>query len=194
MAKLLLSLPDKLLLPVARHYRPTIVGAMVSKEVRAQRENEKVKRREVPTDLMFWERVAGEERVREVVMNGEPALHNATKVIKSQSFPFARRPKKLRRRLSECLEGRGRNSRTNLPSIKQNDGYSPDTRAPTYHQKTGFDPIHKRSVHSWIYEIILVQFSQIQKVNMFCDIPPYAVLCKGILTFLPPLKVDNRLN
>lgn len=71
MADLLLSLPPRLLHPIARHYRPTIVGSLVSPSVREQRQNETIKRSELPTDKEFWVKVASQERIQEVVLNGK---------------------------------------------------------------------------------------------------------------------------
>ena len=70
---LLLRLPKKLLHPIARHYRPTIAGALVSPEVKSQRKTEKTPRREVPapSERDFWLRVAKDERIKEVALNGE---------------------------------------------------------------------------------------------------------------------------
>jgi hypothetical protein len=67
----MLKLPHRLLHPIARHYRPTIVGSLVSPSVREQRANETIKRSEVPLDLEFWAKVASQERIREVVLNGQ---------------------------------------------------------------------------------------------------------------------------
>lgn len=83
LADLLLTLPSRLLHPIARHYRPTIVGSLVSPSVREERQNETIKRSEVPTDKEFWVKVASQERIREVVLNGqsisiEPSLFYAT--------------------------------------------------------------------------------------------------------------------
>jgi len=71
LADLLLTLPSRLLHPIARHYRPTIVGSLVSPSVREERLNETIKRSEVPTDKEFWVKVASQERIREVVLNGQ---------------------------------------------------------------------------------------------------------------------------
>jgi hypothetical protein len=71
LADLLLTLPSRLLHPIARHYRPTIVGSLVSPSVREERQNETIKRSEVPTDKEFWVKVASQERIREVVLNGQ---------------------------------------------------------------------------------------------------------------------------
>lgn len=73
-ARLLLKLPHRLLHPIARHYRPTIVGSLVSPSVREQRANETIKRSDVPLDPEFWAKVASQERIREVVLNGQSSV------------------------------------------------------------------------------------------------------------------------
>jgi len=73
LANLLLQLPTRLLHPIAAHYRPTIVGSLVDPTVKESRVKElesNLKRREVPADMEFWTKVAAQERIREVVLNG----------------------------------------------------------------------------------------------------------------------------
>jgi len=78
LAKLLMRLPPRLLHPIAAHYRPTIVGSLVDASVKENRVKElesKLTRREVPGDVEFWEKVAAQERMREVVLNGTSYIH-----------------------------------------------------------------------------------------------------------------------
>jgi hypothetical protein len=49
------------------------VGSLVDPSVKENRIKElesNLKRKEVPGDMEFWTRVAGQERIREVVLNG----------------------------------------------------------------------------------------------------------------------------
>jgi len=69
--------------PIAAHYRPTIVGSLVDANVKVNRAKEletNLKRREIPPkeDTEFWIKVAGQERIREVVLNGISPLFKIT--------------------------------------------------------------------------------------------------------------------
>lgn len=119
-ASLLCSLPEKLQLNIARHFRPTIVGALVSPEVRAARQSEPVKsRRKLPAAPEFWIKVVEEPRFREVVQNEmrhiirRPALTQSIKGLftaglsKSFVYSLAKFRKWLKARRQRTAQGKG---------------------------------------------------------------------------------------
>ncbi|KAL1411496.1 Mitochondrial translocator assembly and maintenance protein 41 [Vanrija albida] len=66
---LLAQLPLTLRKNVAKHFRPTIVGSMVSQDVRAARKEVRAAELPLYQDPAFWVRVAEEPKFREVVSN-----------------------------------------------------------------------------------------------------------------------------
>ncbi|ORY30376.1 mitochondrial matrix Mmp37 [Naematelia encephala] len=89
-AHLLSLLPSHLQRNLLKHFRPTIAGSMVDRDVRAARKEAKAKAQDQEQEqdkIEIWDKVAREERLREMVLNEvrqiirRPALTQSIKGI-----------------------------------------------------------------------------------------------------------------
>lgn len=111
--------------------------------------SETIKRSEVPLDIEFWEKVASQERIKEVVMNGTSSF------LSPHALPLTITVVPL----SSSLTSARRDEYT--ASSEQKGTSLTLGRSERYYPKTGPNSVDKRSVHGWIHQIVLVQSCQI---------------------------------